>query len=82
MMVEKAIAHMNDYTEWGEHLNVEHIQGTPKIVEEFEKTLQLEHDRAQRELHYSIEKGKPKQVKIAHKEIRDNVKTIMDFIDL
>lgn len=81
MMVEKAIAHMNDYEEWGDILPIERFTDKPRIIEEFEETLQKEYDKNQSELKYAIEKGKPKEVKLQYKDQRDNVKTIMDFIN-
>ena len=78
--VLKAYAAKNDWEEWGDMLDLEFVD-KPQIVEDFKETLGNEIKDSQSKLNYSIEKDHPKDIKMGHKENRDRLNDIMDFID-
>jgi hypothetical protein len=80
-VVKKAYAAKSDLEEWGEFLPIERMSHTPKIVDEFHQILEIEKIKAQTELEYAIKSEKPKEVKLERKSKRDNIKTIMDFVN-
>lgn len=80
-VVKRAYAVKSDLEEWSEFLPIERMSHTPKIVDEFHEILEIEKIKAQTELEYAIKSDKPKEVKLKHKFKRDNIKTIMDFVN-
>ena len=80
--VQKAIAAQMDYEEYGDGVLSSVIDGTPNIVEDFEDSIEVSFQEANKKLKDAIVSGKSKEEKLKKKEERDNLKTIMDFIDL
>ena len=80
--VEKAIAAQMDYEEYGDGVLSSVIDGTPDIVDDFEDCIEVSYEEANKRLKDAIVSGKSKEEKLKKKEERDNLKTIMDFIDL
>jgi len=80
-VVKRAYAAKSDLEEWGEFLPIERMSHTPKIVDEFHQILEIEKIKAQTELEYAIKSDKPKEVKLERKKQRDNLITIMDFVN-
>ena len=79
--VENALAAQMDYEEYGDKVISQHIHGTPQIVEDFQDSIEVSYEEANKKLKDSIVNGKSKEEKLKNKEVRDNIKTIMDFID-
>ena len=80
-VVKRAYAVKSDLEEWSEFLPIERMSHTPKILDEFHEILEIEKIKAQTELEYAIKSDKPKEVKLKHKFKRDNIKTIIDFVN-
>ena len=79
--VERAIAAQMDYEEYGDNVISQHIEGIPQIVEDFQDSVEVSYEEANKKLKHSIVNSKSKEEKLKNKEVRDNIKTIMDFID-
>ena len=79
--VENALAAKMDYEEYGDKVISQHIEGTPQIVEDFQDSVEVSYEEANKKLKDSIVNGKSKQEKLKNKEVRDNIKTIMNFIE-
>ena len=79
--VHKAVAAHIDYKEYGDDVLSSVIEGTPQIVEEFNESVEISAEEANKRLKDSIVRGKSKEVKMKHKEDRDNAYTILDLIN-
>jgi len=78
--IERAVAAQRDYEEYGDDVLSSVIEGTPQIVEDFEDSVEISAEEANNRLKDSIVRGKSKQVKMKHKEERDNAYTILDLM--
>lgn len=78
--VERALAAERDYGEYGDGVLSDVIQGTPNIVDDFSESVEISAEEANTKLKDSIVRGKKKEVKMKHKEERDNAYTILDLM--
>lgn len=78
--IERAVAAERDYKEYGDDILSSVIEGTPQIVQDFEDSVEITAEEANKRLKDSIVRGKSKEVKMKHKEERDNSYTILDLI--
>jgi len=79
--VERAIAAQRDYEEYGDSILSSVIEGTPQIVDDFENSVEVSAEEANKKLKDSIVRGKSKEEKLKHKEERDKAYTILDLIN-
>lgn len=79
--IERAVAAQRDYEEYGDGILSSVIEGTPQIVEDFEDSVEISAEEANKRLKDSIVRGKSKEEKLKHKEERDNAYTILDLIN-
>ena len=79
--VERAVAAQMDYKEYGDSILSSVIEGTPQIVEDFEDSVEVSAEEANKKLKDSIVRGKSKEEKLKHKEERDKAFTILDLIE-
>ena len=78
--IHKAVAAQMDYEEYGDAVLSSVIEGVPQIVEDFEDSVEISAEEANKRLKDSIVRGKSKEVKMKHKQERDNAYTILDLI--